>query len=68
MGTGDLMVIPGIGLHFSVIEVVRVLVFSSTIGVIAGVILFFAKVVERNYRFPMIPFITAGVAIEILLI
>ncbi len=68
MGAGDLMVIPGVGLHFNVIEVVRVLVFSSAIGVIAGVILFIAKVVERNYRFPMIPFITAGVAIEILLI
>ncbi len=68
MGAGDLMVIPGVGLHFSMIEVVRVLVFSSTIGVITGVILFIAKVVERNYRFPMIPFITAGVAIEILLI
>ena len=68
MGTGDLLVIPGVALHFGVIEIVRVLVFSSLIGVISGSILLIAHRVEKDFRFPLMPFITAGVAIEILLI
>jgi leader peptidase (prepilin peptidase)/N-methyltransferase len=68
MGAGDLLLIPGVALHFSIIEVVRVLVFSSLIGVVVGSILFITHRVEKNFKFPMMPFITAGVAIEILFI
>ena len=67
MGTGDLLVIPGVALNFSVVEVVRLLVFSSIIGVVVGAGMLIAHAVEKNFKFPMMPFITAGVAIEILL-
>jgi prepilin signal peptidase PulO-like enzyme (type II secretory pathway) len=67
MGTGDFLVVPGVALHFGVIEVVRALVFSSIVGVITGSVLFMTHRIEKNFRFPLMPFVTAGVAIEILL-
>lgn len=65
MGAGDLLVIPGVSLYFGVLEVIRVLVFSSLFGIFVGLALIFTRIVEKSRKFPMIPYITAGVVIEI---
>lgn len=66
MGAGDLLVIPGASLYFGVFEVIRVLIFSSLFGIFVGLTLIFTSIVEKSSKFPMIPYITAGVVIEIL--
>jgi len=67
MGKGDLLVIPGASLYFGGFEAIRILIFSSIIGVILGMTLIICKKVEKNYSFPMMPFFAGGVLIEILL-
>jgi len=67
MGMGDLFIIPGIALHFTGIEVIRILIFSSVSGVFLGTLLILLGKVKRETRFPMIPYITFGVIIELLL-
>lgn len=67
IGMADLLVLPGVAVHFGVIEAARVLVFCSLAGICAAVILFSTKKVEGEYRFPMMPFITFGVLVEICL-
>jgi len=60
-------VIPGVSLHFGMVEVIRIMIFSSIIGVLSGFALIYTGKVVRDFKFPMIPFLTAGVLIEILL-
>jgi leader peptidase (prepilin peptidase)/N-methyltransferase len=67
MGTGDLMIVPAVSFYFGFREVIRVLVFGSAIGVIISAMLVLSRVVKREYKFPMIPYLTAGVIIEVLL-
>lgn len=67
IGVGDLLVIPGVSLHFGMVEVIRIMIFSSIIGVLSGFALIYTGKVVRDFKFPMIPFLTAGVFIEILL-
>lgn len=66
MGSGDLIVIPGVALFFGMREVFRILIFSSLSGIFLGAILILTGLVKRNYKFPMIPYLTAGVVIEVL--
>lgn len=67
MGMGDLLVIPAVGLCFGVKEIVRVLIFGSSIGVVVGTVLMVAGTVGREQKFPMLPFLAAGIAVELLL-
>ncbi len=67
VGIGDLLIIPGTGLYFSFREDIRILVFTALAGVIVGLLLISAKKVKRDFKFPMIPFIAAGMCIEIFL-
>lgn len=67
LGLGDLLVIPGVMLHFETLEVIRILIFSSVTGVFIGIFLIITGRVQRSYRFPMMPFLAVGVLIEILL-
>lgn len=67
MGTGDLLVIPAVTLFFGFRGAIILLIFSSISGVFIGIALIMFGVVKRNYKFPMIPYITLGVIMEILL-
>jgi len=66
LGAGDVFVIPGAALYFGVYEDIRILIFSSLIGIITGMILILSGKVHREFKFPMMPFFAAGVCIEIL--
>jgi len=66
-GTGDLFIAGGVALYFSFREDIRILIFSALAGIVIGVLLIWAKKVKRDFKFPMIPFIAAGVFIEIFL-
>jgi leader peptidase (prepilin peptidase)/N-methyltransferase len=66
LGLGDLVTVPGIALYFGVYGIIRILLFSSVLGVIAGVLLILLKKVGRDFKFPLMPFTAAGVCIEIL--
>jgi leader peptidase (prepilin peptidase)/N-methyltransferase len=66
LGLGDLVVVPGIALYFGVYGIIRVLLFSAVLGVIAGVLLMLLKRVGRDFKFPLMPFTAVGVCIEIL--
>jgi leader peptidase (prepilin peptidase)/N-methyltransferase len=66
MGSGDLIVIPAVGIHFGLMAAVRVMVFSSLLGVLTGVVLLVAGRAERDSRLPMLPFIAGGVLVEVL--
>jgi leader peptidase (prepilin peptidase)/N-methyltransferase len=65
IGLGDLFILPATALYVGLYGVIRVLLFSSVIGLIAGAALVLLKKVDRDYRLPMLPFVTAGVGIEI---
>jgi prepilin signal peptidase PulO-like enzyme (type II secretory pathway) len=65
MGAADLIVIPAVGFHFGVMGALRVMVFSSLIGVIVGVVVA-AAVGNREARLPMLPFLAGGVLGEVL--
>jgi len=65
MGAGDLLVIPGVALHFGLQNTVYILLFSSVLGVFIGIILIIGGVVKRNHKFPLFPFLTAGVLITL---
>jgi len=67
VGLGDLLILPGTALYVGLYGVVRVLLFSSIIGLLAGATLVLLRKVDRDFRFPMLPFVTAGVCVEILL-
>jgi len=67
VGPGDLFIIPGTALYFSFREDIRILVFTALVGVVVGILMISAKKVRRDFKFPMIPFITAGMCIEIFL-
>lgn len=64
LGRGDMMIIPGVALYFAVQEVIRILILSSLIGLAAGLLLIMTGRVKWDFRFPMLPFITAGVFVE----
>ncbi len=66
LGFGDLLVIPGVMLHFGVFEVIRIMILSSVTGVFTGIFLILTGRVKRSFRFPMMPFLAIGVLIEIL--
>jgi len=66
MGAGDLLVIPAVTLFFGFKGAITLLIVSSVSGVFIGIILIMFNVVKRDYKFPMIPYITLGVIIEIL--
>ena len=66
MGAGDLLVIPAVGLCFGMREVVRVLIFGSVLGVASGVVLMTVGAVKRDAKFPLLPYLTAGIAVELL--
>lgn len=68
MGGGDLLIIPGVAFYFGVRSVIRIMIFSSSLGIFIGVILIFRGIVERNHKFPMIPYLLAGVLIELFFI
>jgi len=65
LGVADVLVLPGVALHFGALEAARVLVFSSLAGIIAAGFLISLKKLGREYRFPMMPFVAAGVLVEI---
>jgi leader peptidase (prepilin peptidase)/N-methyltransferase len=65
MGAADLIVIPAVGLHFGVMGALRVMVFSSLIGVVVGVIVAAGRA-DGEARLPMLPFIAGGVLGEVL--
>ena len=66
LGFGDLVILPGIALYFGVYGIIRILLFTSVFGLITGVLLISLKKVERDFKFPLLPFAAAGVCIEIL--
>ena len=66
LGFGDLVILPGIALYFGVYGIIRILLFTSVLGLITGVLLISLKKVERDFKFPLLPFAAAGVCIEIL--
>ena len=66
IGVADLFILPGTALYVGLYGAIRILLFSSVVGLAFGATLLLLKKVERDFRFPMVPFITAGVGIEIL--
>jgi prepilin signal peptidase PulO-like enzyme (type II secretory pathway) len=64
LGSGDLMIIPGIMLYFSLRGVSRILIFTSIAGLVSGLFLLLSGKIKWDYRFPMLPFVTAGVFVE----
>jgi leader peptidase (prepilin peptidase)/N-methyltransferase len=70
MGAADLIVIPAVGLHFGVMGALRVMVFSSLIGVAVGAIVALAgrggRETRLETRLPMLPFLAGGVLGEVL--
>jgi leader peptidase (prepilin peptidase)/N-methyltransferase len=67
LGIADLFVFPGSALYFGPAGVIRILLFSSLIGLATSGILIWAGKVSKDFKFPMLPFMTAGVCVEILL-
>ncbi len=67
LGIADLFVLPGAALYFSPASVLRILLFSALIGLATGGILIWVGKVSKDFKFPMIPFMTAGVCVEILM-
>jgi leader peptidase (prepilin peptidase)/N-methyltransferase len=65
IGLGDLLILPATALYVGLYGVIRVLLFSSVIGLLAGASLVLLKKVDRDFRFPMLPFVAAGVGVEI---
>ncbi|MGQ9616160.1 MAG: prepilin peptidase [Spirochaetota bacterium] len=64
LGSGDMMIIPGIMLYFSLRDVSRILIFTSIAGLISGLFLVLSGKIKWDYRFPMLPFVAAGVFVE----
>jgi len=67
LGIGDLLVLPSCALFVGLYGIIRVLLFSSLMGLLVGTMLVLLKKVDREYRFPFIPFVTAGMCVEFLL-
>jgi leader peptidase (prepilin peptidase)/N-methyltransferase len=67
LGIADLFVFPGSALYFGPASVIRILLFSSLFGLATGGVLIWAGEVSKDFKFPMLPFMTAGVCVEILL-
>lgn len=66
LGMGDLFILPGIALYFGLNSIIRILLFTATLGLITGVLLISMKKVGRDFKFPLMPFTTVAVCIEIL--
>jgi leader peptidase (prepilin peptidase)/N-methyltransferase len=66
LGVGDVLTLPGIALYFEMFSMVRILLFSAVLGIVVGVLLILLNKVERGFKFPLLPFVTGGVCIEIL--
>jgi prepilin signal peptidase PulO-like enzyme (type II secretory pathway) len=67
LGYGDLCIVPGIALYFSLLEDIRILVCAALAGIAVGIPLILIGRVRKDFKFPMIPFVMAGVCIEIFL-
>ena len=65
LGVGDLCILPGTALYFGLYSIIRILMFSSILGLITGVLLISLKRVDREFKFPLMPFVALGVCIEI---
>ena len=68
MGAGDLLVIPAVSIFFGLNGAIMVLIIASVSGIFIGISLIMFSVVKRNFKFPMIPYITLAVIMEILII
>jgi len=68
MGAGDLLVIPAVFSFFGFREVIRVILITGTSGVFSGALLLLTGLVKREHKFPLLPYLSAGVFIEVLLI
>jgi leader peptidase (prepilin peptidase)/N-methyltransferase len=66
LGIGDLFILPGIALYFGMYSIIRILLFSAVLGLITGVLLISLNKVDRDFKFPLMPFTAVGVCIEIL--
>jgi leader peptidase (prepilin peptidase)/N-methyltransferase len=66
LGIGDLCILPGTALYFGLYSIIRILLFSSILGLITGGLLISMKKVDREFKFPLMPFVTLGIYIEIL--
>ena len=67
MGSGDLLIIPGISIFFGFLGTLRVLIISSTLGIFIGALLITFGIVKREHKFPLIPYLTAGIILEFLI-
>ncbi len=67
IGGGDLFIIPALSSFFGYREVIRIFIISSTSGVFIGAMLIIAGLVKREHKFPLIPYLTFGIILEILL-
>lgn len=68
MGAGDLLIIPAFSLFFGYREVITILIVSSTAGIFAGIFLMITGVVKREHKFPMIPYLTFGIVVQLILL
>jgi len=68
LGAGDLLVLPGVSLYFGPEEVIRLLIFSSVLGLIAGAVVLLRNRSGGEVRFPFLPCLAGGVCIEFLFI
>ena len=67
LGKGDLFLVPGVSLYFGLIEAIRVMMFSSVTGTLFGLVWIMKGRVEKHSGIPLLPFLAAGVMIEIFL-
>jgi leader peptidase (prepilin peptidase)/N-methyltransferase len=67
LGRGDLFLIPAAMLSFGLYEALRILVFSSVLGIVVAFVLFRTGRLGKHSPLPLLPFFTTGVLIEILL-
>jgi leader peptidase (prepilin peptidase)/N-methyltransferase len=67
LGFGDLLLLPGTAFYLGVYGVIRVLLFSSLMGLLVGAVLLLMGKIHREYKLPLIPFVTAGMCVEFLL-
>jgi leader peptidase (prepilin peptidase)/N-methyltransferase len=67
LGKGDLLLIPGAVLSLGLYGALRILVFSSVLGVLVAFVLVHTGRMGKHSPLPLLPFFAAGVLIEILL-
>ena len=66
LGPADLLAVPGVSLYFGLNGVVRVMIAASLLGIAAGAFLLVTRRVDRGFKYPLIPFLTVGVLLEVL--